>query len=108
MPEKFIEALECGNIVAIDWSSIEEMLGEKPARLHTCSICINEDCFPPKGTYSTSLTEEQIKEILHRGNIQYMAETYKQRTFCQSIEARFFATAKPLVGPWIHNPNCAE
>ena len=38
MVEKYVKALTDGYIIAVNWSSIEEMLGEQADRLHECSI----------------------------------------------------------------------
>lgn len=107
MIEKYVEAINAGKILSVDWRSIEDMLGENIERLHTCAIYTDDGSFPPKNeTYSNQFTEEQICEILKQADTQFMAETYKDGVPYLPIEHRYFSALKPTSGPWIQNPNC--
>lgn len=104
MIEQYIDALNNGKIISVDWNAIEEMLGENPKRLHSCSICTNDDCFPPKETYSDTLSEDQLQNVLQHINVQYMAELHKDGLPYQPITVRYFSLVKPLSdGPWVHS-----
>lgn len=104
--EKYIEAINAGKIISVNWRSIEEMLGENAGRTHACSIYTDDGAFPPKGeTYTDQLTEEQIAEVLHQTNVRFMAETHKDGVPYLPIETRYFSSTKPVSGPWIENPN---
>lgn len=102
MIEGFIEAINAGQIFAVDWQSITEMLGEDMKRTHVCTIYRNDGAFPPKQEIcSRQLTEEHICEILQRANIRFMAETYKDSEPYLPIETRFFSSMKTKSAPWI-------
>ena len=106
MVEKYIEAINAGKIISVNWRSIEEMLGENAGRTHACSIYTDDGAFPPEGeTYTDQLTEEQIAEVLHQTNVRFMAETHKDGVPYLPIETRYFSSTKPVSGPWIENPN---
>ena len=105
MVEKYVKALTDGYIIAVNWSSIEEMLGEQADRLHECSICPIEDGFPPKPQSTDQLTEDQIAEVLRRSNVKFMADTFKDGLPFLPIEIRYFSCATPKTGPWNKNPN---
>lgn len=105
MIEKYVQALTDGKIVSVDWRSIQEMLGENGGRVHACSICIDDNSFPPKVEDSNDFTEDQICEILNKAGVEYMAEKHKDNVLYLPIEVRWFACHKPEIGPWIENPN---
>lgn len=106
MTQKYVEAINAGQIMSVDWRSIEEMLGEDAERTHTCSIHADDGAFPPKGeTHTDQLTEEQIAEVLQQTNVRFMAETHKNGIPYLPIETRFFSSIKPVFGPWIESPN---
>ncbi len=106
MTQKYVEAINAGQIMSVDWRSIEEMLGEDAERTHTCSIHANDGAFPPKGEMHTDqLTEEQIAEVLQQTNVRFMAETHKNGIPYLPIETRFFSSIKPVSGPWMIMPS---
>lgn len=106
MIEKYIEAINAGQIVSVDWRSIEETLGEDAKRTHSCSIHVNDGSFPTKEEVcADQLTEVQIVEILQQTSVRFMAETYKDGIPYMPIETRYFSSVKPISGPWIEYPN---
>lgn len=106
MIEKYIEAINAGQIVSVDWRSIEETLGEDAKRTHSCSIHVNDGSFPTKEEVcADQLTEVQIVEILQQTSVRFMAETYKDGIPYMPIEARYFSSMEPVSGPWIESPN---
>lgn len=106
MTKKYVEAINAGQIMSVDWRFIEEMLGEDAGRTHTCSVHVDDGAFPPKGeTYTGQLAEEQIAEVLQQTNVRFMAETHKDGILYLPIETRFFSSIKPVSGPWIESPN---
>ena len=104
MVEKYVKALTDGNIVAVNWSSIQEMLGEKANRRHECSICAIGDAFPPKPQDSDQLTETQIAEVIRMSNVQFMADVHKDGLPFLPIEVRYFSCVAPKSGPWYESP----
>ena len=106
MTKKYVEAINAGHVMSVDWRSIEELPGEDAKRTHSCSIHVNDGSFPPKEeVYADQLTEEQIVEILRQANVRFMAETYKDGIPYMPIETRYFSSVKPVSGPWIEYPN---
>ena len=106
MIEKYIEAINAGQIVSVDWRSIKEMLGEEAKRTHTCYIHVNDGSFPPKEEVcADQLTEEEIAKILRQTNVRFMAETYKDGIPYMPIETRYFSSVESTSGPWIKSPN---
>lgn len=53
--EQYIDALNKGKIISVDWNSIDEMLGETPKRLHLCSICTNDNRWASLPIYCRSI-----------------------------------------------------
>lgn len=106
MTKKYVEAINAGQIMSVDWRSIEEMLGEDARRTHTSSIHANDGAFPPKDETNTDqLTEEQIADVFQQTSVRFMAETHKDGVPYLPIEIRYFSSTKPVSGPWIENPN---
>ena len=106
MIEKYIEAISAGQVMAVDWRTIKDMLGEEPQRTHTCTIFRDSGSFPPQEkVFSDQIAEEQIDDILHQAGVRFMAESYKDGKPYLPIETRYFSSVKLAAGPWIKNPN---
>lgn len=103
--QEYIDALENGKILSVDWSSIEEMLGENPKRKHTCSICEPEITFPPSSIKTTTFTEEEICTLLNLAEVCFMSDLHQDNIPWKPIKVRYFSCVKPEVGLWMERPN---
>ena len=108
MKEDFINAVKGGSILSVEWAPIQERLGEEPQRELSCSLCEYGDIFPPKAGMPQSFTEEEIADILHQADINWMAEVHDPEATIPLLGrtlTRFFSVEKPSVGMWFQNPN---
>lgn len=105
MINKFVQALADGKIMAVSWRNIQESLGENGEQQQKCSICSNEDVFPPKPLETYHLSETEVSQILNQASIGWMAETYEGEPLVSPIKARYFISIEPKAGTWLKGPN---
>lgn len=108
MKKDFINAVRDGSILSVEWAPIQDMLGEEPQRELNCSLCEDGEVFPPKAGKTQAFSEEEIADILHQADINWMAEVHDPEAsipMLGRILTRFFAVKKPSTGMWFQNPN---
>lgn len=104
----FVQGIADGMILGVDWEGIQEMLGEDKQRLHLCSLHPNIPSFPSPAEREHSFTEEEIMEILRRGEPHWMKESYEKGELFDPISVRYFAAVEPESEGWLGVPGATE
>lgn len=96
------EEMRRGKVLAVNWSDIQEMLGEAPERNHMCALCDPSSGFPPSPINAMDLPERVIQTIIAAAGVSYIADVPTSGML--PIQTRYFACQKPAVGPWLQTP----
>lgn len=104
----FVQGIADGMILGVDWEGIQEMLGEDKQRLHLCSLHPNIPSFPSPAEREHSFTEEEIMEILRRGEPHWMKESYEKGELFDPISVRYFAAVEPESEGWLGVPGVKD
>lgn len=74
--QAIVDALRQGNILSIEWTPIQEMLGECPERILSCVIYQNTGNFVPTVLQELEVSEACITEALNEAVPKWMSEDY--------------------------------